>query len=103
MRRDLVRNQRARVTSATSPEGVLPKDEKAATQLSGITGYSVAKKTRMHYTEVLQKNNGFGYYCVSFIDAHTGEKREIGRLCDKRVTGKRKVLGKRAVKDLHGL
>mmetsp|Transcript_24103 Transcript_24103/g.81392 ORF Transcript_24103/g.81392 Transcript_24103/m.81392 type:complete len:133 (-) Transcript_24103:225-623(-) len=46
-------NQSARVTSATSPEGVLPKNKEAATQLSEITGYSVAEKTRMYYTEVL--------------------------------------------------
>ena len=99
-------NQRARVTSATSPEGVLPKDEKAATELSGITGYSVSKETRMHYTEVLQKNNGFAYYRVSFIDAFTGEKVNI-RLCDKRVRKKprdgSRPLGKKAVKVLHGL
>ena len=100
--RGLLGNQSARVTSATSPEGVLPKNKEAATQLSEITGYSVAEKTRMHYTEVLKKNNAFGYYRVSFIDAHTGEKRTIMKLFDKRVTGKR-TLGKKAVKDLHGL
>mmetsp|Transcript_8251 Transcript_8251/g.26130 ORF Transcript_8251/g.26130 Transcript_8251/m.26130 type:complete len:386 (-) Transcript_8251:263-1420(-) len=98
-------NQNTRVASAASPEGVLPKDEKAATELSGITGYSVSKETRMHYTEVLQKrDNTFGYYRVSFIDAHTGEEVTILDLCDKRVTGKKKKrLGKRTVNVLHGL
>ena len=96
-------NQNSRVTSATSPEGVLPKDEKMAIELSGITGYSVSKETRMHYTEVLQKNNAFGYYRVSFIDAHTGEEVTILDLWDKRVTGKRKRLGKKTVNVLHGL
>ena len=94
-------NQNSRVTSATSPEGVLPKDEEAATELSGITGYSVSKETRMHYTEVLKNTGGFQYYCVSFIDAFTGEKVNI-RLCDKRVC-KQPVIGKKAVKVLHGL
>ena len=103
-RRGAKGNQNSRVTSATSPEGVLPKDEKAATELSGITGYSVSKETRMHYTEILQKkNNGFGYYRVSFIDAHTGEEVTILDLCDKRVTGKKKRLGKKTVNVLHGL
>ena len=101
IRRGKKGNQNSRVTSATSPEGVLPKDEEAATELSGITGYSVSKETRMHYTEVLKNTGGFQYYCVSFIDAFTGEKVNI-RLCDKRVC-KQPVIGKKAVKVLHGL